>query len=302
MKTFTYSKPALVLAGLFIFGSSLQLVAQCNVNEKYDKIISGYHSSIALKTSGTYAVWGSAMSANGSTDLYSPQDITNVNYSGLTGTILKAAMGGNKSGAQVDQAILLTTDGLWAWGFVNMVLSAGSNKSTAAFGRTSTTTANGFNSYGLASTITPNDVQSMFATYQTLIIVTKIVAGVGGDVWILTQTSLAVEGNNGVATTAGTNKWVRLMKSATAGDYLTNVVTARGQVSSASYNAFMAQTSSGAVYSWGNSSFLGNGTASAARTVATQMTLPTESGNPIVPKMIGVNPLTPIIFGTMGLP
>lgn len=292
MKIFTHPKPALVLAGFLVFGYTTQIVAQCNVNDKYDKIISGYHSSIALKTSGIYAVWGSAMSSAGNTDLYSPQDITSANYSGLTGTILKAAMGGNKGGAQVDQAILLTTDGLWAWGVVNMVLSSGGsqiNKSTAAFGRTYNTVANGFNSYGLPTGVTPSDVQSMFATYQTLLIVTKIVGGVGGDVWILTQTSLAVEGNNGVAATAGTSKWVKLMKSATAGDYLTNVVSARGQVSSASYNAFMAQTSSGAVYTWGNSSFLGNGTASAARTVATQMTLPTESGNPIVPKMIGVN-------------
>lgn len=285
MKTFIHLKPALLLAGLFIFGSSLQLVAQCNVNEKYDKIISGYHSSIALKDSGTYAIWGSAMSSDGATDVNSPQNINVTNYPGLTGTVLKAAVGGSKGGATKDQAVILTTDGLWAWGITGSILSS-SNKSSAAFGRTYNTVANGFNTYGLPTGVNPSDVQSMFASYQTLLIVTKITAG--GNVWILTQASEAAEGNNGTAANAGSSVWKKVMKSTTAGDYLSNVVTARGQVSSGTYNAFIAQTSSGTVYTWGNSTFLGNGSASAARTVATQMTLPQESGSAIVPKMIGV--------------
>jgi hypothetical protein len=288
---------SLLEKGLLLFAFllfSFSLFAQCNVNERYDKIVSGYHSSIALKTDGVYSVWGSAMKSTGvvtTGDAFSPQDINATNYAGLTGTILKVALGGKNAGAAVDQAILLTTDGLWAWGIISNVLSSTGTptvKSTAAFGRTYNTVANGFNAYGLPTSVTPTDVQSMFATYQTLIIVTKIVAGVGGDVWILTQTSLAVEGNNGTATTVGTSRWVRLMKSATAGDYLTNVVAVRGQVSNITYNAFMAQTSAGLVYTWGNSTYLGNGTAVVARTVATLMTLPSESGSQIIPRMIGV--------------
>ena len=294
MRTIFTQHIRLCLLALSFAVSHVDLFAQCNVNEKYDKIISGYHSSVALKTDGVYAVWGSAMKNTGvvtSGDAFSPQDINVTNYPGLTGTILKAALGGKNAGAAVDQAILLTTDGLWAWGIVSNVLSSTSTpviKSTAAFGRTYNTAANGFNTYGLPSSVTPNDVQSMYAAYQTLVIVTKIVSGVGGDVWILTQTSQAVEGNNGTAATAGSSKWMHLMKSTTAGDYLTNVVAVRGQVSNATYNAFMAQTQAGLVYTWGNSTYLGNNTAGTARTVATQMTMPTESGNAVIPKLIGV--------------
>lgn len=294
MRTISTQRLLLCMLSVCFTVFSFNLYSQCNVNEKYDKIISGYHSSIALKTNGVYAVWGSAMKNTGvvtSGDAFSPQDINVTNYPGLTGTILKTALGGKHAGAAVDQAILLTTDGLWAWGIVSNVLSSTSTpviKSTAAFGRTYNTAANGFNTYGLPSTVSPNDVQSMFATYQTLVIVTKIVSGVGGDVWILTQTSQAVEGNNGTAATAGSSRWMHLMKSATAGDYLTNVTALRGQVSNGTYNAFMAQTQAGLVYTWGNSTYLGNNTGSAARTVATQMTMPTELGNPVIPKLIGV--------------
>lgn len=282
MKTFTHSKPALLLAGLFIFGSSLQLVAQCNVNEKYDKIISGYHSSIALKDNGNYAVWGSAMKSDGNHDLWTPQDINATNYPGLTGTIYKAALGGSTSGAKKDQAILLTSDGLWAWGITGSVISS-STKSTATFGKVpAITNATALN---MPAGVTPSDVQSLFATYQTLVLVTKIVAGVGGDVWILTQTSQVLEGNGGTGNVSGTPQWKRIKIDAST--YLTNVVSARGQVTSGTLNAFIAQTSAGAVYTWGVSTFLGNSSVPASRSYATQMTLPQESGN-IIPKMIGV--------------
>ena len=90
---------------------------QCDYT-RYDKIISGYHSSITVKTDGVYSVWGSSMKSAGNTgaDQLSPQDINASNYPGLTGSVLKAALGGNAAGGNVDQAIVLTTDGLWAWG------------------------------------------------------------------------------------------------------------------------------------------------------------------------------------------
>ncbi|MEI8058718.1 MAG: hypothetical protein WCG67_01070, partial [Ferruginibacter sp.] len=285
MKTFTYLLPAFVFTGVLVFGSSLQLVAQCNVNDKYDKIISGYHSSIALKDNGTYAVWGSFMQKTGAADQLVPQDINSTNYTGLTGTVLKAALGGNK-GSGNDQGILLTTDGLWAWGGEGNVL-LNSLTASAVFARITSPT--GATALGLPAGVNPLDVQSLFATYQTLILLTKIAPGVGGgQVWILTQTSGAVEGNNGTAGNAGTSQWKKVMKGTNAADSLTNVVSARGQVADATYNALIAQTTSGAVYTWGNNSYLGNTLVSAARTIATQMTLPQESGSNIIPKMIGV--------------
>jgi len=253
--------------------------AQCNVNDKYDKIISGYHSSIALKDNGTYAVWGSYMQSSGAADQLSPQDINSTNYSLLTGAIYKAALGGKSAGAQVDQAILLTSTGLWAWGVAGNVVST-TVKSGAAFGRTSTTAANGFNTYGLPSTLAPADVSAVFATYQTLILLTT-----SGNVWILTQTSLAAEANGGAVASTGTSQWKQVKINAST--YLSNVIAVRGQVYNTSNNAFIAMTSTGEVYTWGNTSYLGNGTTATARNYATLMTLPAEFSSS-VPKMIGV--------------
>ena len=259
--------------------------AQCNVNDKYDKIISGYHSSIALKDNGTYCVWGSSMTSTGAADQFSPQDINATNYSGLTGTIYKAALGGKSAGAAVDQAILLTADGLWAWGIVGNVLKS-TVKSTAAFGRI-TSPAGGFGStaLGLPTGVTPTDVKSIFATYQTLIVLTKIVGGTGGNVYILTQTSLAAEANGGTVGTAGSSTWQKVRIDAST--YLSNVTAVRGQVYNTTNNAFIASTAAGLVYTWGNTSYSGSG-AVAARNYATLMTLPTESSAAIFPKMIGV--------------
>jgi len=289
MPKYTFMKKQLcqILAinALAIF-SVLNLYAQCNVNERYDKLISGYHSSIALKSDGVYCVWGSGMQNTGlatGADQLSPQDINVTNYPNLTGTVLKAALGGKNAGAAVDQGIILTTTGLFAWGIAGNVLKSTYTTSNT-FARTTYITG-AANSYGLPVGVTPTDVQIMFASYQTLVIVTKIVAGVGGDVWILTQASTQINGNNG-----GTlvNIWSKVLKSATAGDYLTNVTALRGQVSNATYNAFMAQTLAGAVYTWGNSTYLGNAATFSARAFATLMTLPTESGSAIIPKMIAV--------------
>lgn len=264
---------------VLVFFVTASLHAQCNVNDKYDKIISGYHSSIALKDNGTYAVWGSYMQSSGTADQLSPQDISSTNYSLLTGTIYKAALGGKSAGAQVDQAFLLTSTGLWAWGVAGNVVST-TVKSGASFGRTSTNSANGFNTYGLPPSLAPADVSAMFATYQTLVLLTST-----GNVWILTQTSLAAEANGGTAASAGTSQWKQVKINAST--YLSNVVAVRGQVYNTSNNAFIALTSAGEVYTWGNTSYLGNGTTAAARNYATLMTLPAEFSTS-VPKMIGV--------------
>lgn len=262
------------------------LMAQCNVNDKYDKIISGYHSSIALKDNGTYAVWGSSMQNNGSSDQLSPQDINSTNYPALTGTIYKAALGGKSANATVDQGILLTSDGLWAWGVTGNVLKS-TIKSNSTFGRiTSPSGGVGSTTLGLPTGVAPTDVQSLFATYQTLVLLTKIVNNVGGDVYILTQTSQAIEANGQTAGTAGNSCWQKVKIS--AGTYLTNVTSVRGQVNTSSLNAFVALTSNGNVYTWGNGTYLGNGSTATARNYATLMTLPAEFSSTNIPKMIAV--------------
>ena len=277
MKNFTkYLKASIVMTISAVVIQSSLYAQTCNVNEKYDKIISGYHSSIAQKSTGGYSVWGSYMSNSGTSDILTPQDINVTNYPALTGTILKAALGGNKSGAQVDQAILLTTNGLFAWGVPGAVLKS-SYTSSATFARISS--PGNSETTGLPTGVLPADVASMFAAYQTLVILTN-----SGSVYILTQTTKDIEGN-GSSGTPVTNSWQKVKTG--SGTYLTGVTAVRGQVSSASYNAFMALTNTGKIYTWGNSTYLGDGNGASARNYATQMTLPAEF-NASIPKMIGV--------------
>jgi len=277
MKNFTKYSIAYIVMTISALVIQTSLYAQtCNVNEKYDKIISGYHSSIAQKSTGGYSVWGSYMSNSGTSDILTPQDINVTNYPALTGTILKAALGGNKAGAQVDQAILLTTNGLFAWGVPGAVLKS-SYTSSATFARISQ--PGNSETTGLPTGVLPADVASMFAAYQTLVILTN-----SGSVYVLTQTCKEIEGN-GSSGTPVTNSWQQVKTG--SGTYLTGVTAVRGQVSSASYNAFMALTNTGKVYTWGKSTYLGDGNGASARNYATQMTLPAEFSASI-PKMIGV--------------
>ena len=249
--------------------------AQCNVNEKYDKVVSGYHQSIALKNDGSFAVWGQDLNNAGTGDLLSPINITVANFPALTGTPLKATIGG-AGGSGKEQAILLTSTGLFAWGTEGYVV-ANSLTSSAVFQKIGTPTG-GDGTTKLPSGVTPADVLQMTASYQTLILLTT-----GGYVWILTQSSANMQGNGAAA---ATTTWHQVKKDAST--VLSGVTAVRGQVSSGSYGAVMALTSTGQVYTWGNSVYLGDANNSSSKNYATLMTLPAEFSSSNIPKMIGV--------------
>ncbi len=255
--------------------NSSAIYAQCNVNEKYDKVVSGYHQSIALKNDGTFAVWGQDLNNAGTGDLLTPVNITVANFAALTGTPLKATIGG-AGGSGKEQAILLTSTGLFAWGTEGYVV-ANSLTSNAAFQKIGTPTG-GDGTTKLPSGVAPADVLQMTASYQTLILLTS-----GGNVWILTQSSANMQGNGAAA---ATTTWHQVKKNAST--VLSGVTAVRGQVSNSTYGAVMALCSNGEVYAWGNSVYLGNGTNSAAKNYATLMTLPAEFTSSNIPKMIGV--------------
>lgn len=261
------------------------VMAQCNVNEKYDKIVSGYHSSIAMKDDGSFAAWGQAFAANGTSNLLVPQSVIAANYSGLTGTPLKTTIGGTGSGGK-DQAIMLTTTGLFAWGYKGGVLATSLTGNATAFVKITTPTG-GDATTKLPSGVAPEDVASLFATYQTLAIVTTT-----GNVWMLTQNS-TLQGNGAAA---ATTTWHKVKTDAST--YLSGVIAIRGQASSSSYAAMMALTSTGDVYTWGVTTYLGNGTAAASRTYATWMTLPAEFNASNKPTMIGVTGGIKVITNT----
>ncbi|MEY2637162.1 MAG: hypothetical protein RLZZ197_1639 [Bacteroidota bacterium] len=176
--------------------------AQCNVNDPYDKLISGYHASVAIKSTGEYSIWGANMAPTGLTGQLTPLEVNSANYSGLSGTIYKAGIGGTNTGASIDQAVVLTSTGLFAWGAVGSLFSP---SLTTSPGVAQITPPAGSSSIGLPIGLEPSDVKMLFAMYRTLILLSK-----AGDVYVLGYLSGALDGNGAMQGTTGMNSWQRV--------------------------------------------------------------------------------------------
>ncbi|MCB6007857.1 Calx-beta domain-containing protein, partial [Flavobacterium psychrophilum] len=240
---------------------------------EYDNYSSCFHATI-VRTPDGLKVWGQGMDNNGS-DLVSPKLINATNFPALgSSTPLKGALGSgfNKN----NQGILLSTNGLYAWGTEGVVLDASITSSTTFQKITIAGNTN-----GLPAGVTPADVKMMFATYQSLVLTTC-----AGNVWVLAQDgsgseNVACRGNGDtfVVQSGNGTSWSKVTTSAAGNPDLTGVVSCRGSATN-----LIALTSSGKVYVWGKYVYLGDGSATNYHTGrATQMTLP----GGITPKMIG---------------
>jgi uncharacterized repeat protein (TIGR01451 family)/gliding motility-associated-like protein len=232
---------------------------------EYDNFISSFHSTIVRTSDGSLQVWGERMANNGTANLTTSRTINRTNFPALSAgaTVLKGALGSNSSSST--QAIVLATDGLYAWGTAGAVLAASITPSSTFQKITIAGNAN-----GLPTGVNPSDVKMMFATYGTLAITTC-----SGSVWVISQTA-NVRGN---AATGDALNWYQVTTTENGNPFLTDVVACRG-----SHNTLMALKSDGTVYVWGTSVYLGDNNASIAnQTRAARMTLPAS----ITPKMIG---------------
>lgn len=232
---------------------------------EYDNVVSLFHSTLVRQADGRILVWGDKISATG-TNVLAPQEINPANYSGLSGEILKFAAGSEIN--TNSSHFVLTTNGLYFWGTDHWGIGSGTSFQKL--------TING-ELNGLPAGIMPADVKMLFGTTRMLGLVTC-----NGDAYTLvaaTNTNTASAYGDGMAYVAANNRvWHRVKKDASTN--LDNVVALRGN----GRMNFMALTSTGEVYTWGQSNYLGNNNTYAVRNYATQMTLP--SG--ITPKMIGM--------------
>lgn len=230
----------------------------------YDNMVSTFHSSIARQSDGRVLVWGEHSKSNGSGNNLVPAELNNANYSGLTGQILRFAAGSN---SQDDvQFAVVTTDGLFIWGDEGVLVSS-NFKSGNSFAKVTN---------GLP--VAPTQVKMLFGTYETLALLTC-----DGFVWVLSQNkNMRGDDANGSST------WHQVTESGGSNPALGNVVAVRGAP-----GGLMALKDNGEVWTWGDETYLGNGSNATSRARATKMTLtkPQGGGN-IVPKMIGMTGTT----------
>lgn len=233
---------------------------------EYDNVVSLFHSTLARQADGRVLVWGERIS-NTAGNVLTPQEVNATNYPGLSGEILKFAAGSQTNASS--QHFVLTTNGLYFWG----TDSWGVGNTGVALQKLTI----GGQTNGLPAGVAPADVKMLFGSARILGLVTC-----SGDVYTLVAgvvTADAAAYGDGLALSAANNAvWHQVKINATTN--LTNVVALRGN---GRFN-FVALTSTGQLYTWGKSTFLGNNTTFATRNFATLMTLPAG----ITPKMIGM--------------
>ena len=250
---------------------------------EYDNVISLFHSTLVRQADGRMLVWGDKISRTG-TNVLAPQEVNATNYPGLSGEILKFAAGSEIN--TNSHHFILTTDGLYFWGTDHWGVGTGTSFQKL--------TIDG-QANGLPAGVSPADVKMLFGTNRMLGLVTC--SGAAYTLVAATNTNTASAYGDGMVYAATNNRvWHRVMTDATSS--LDNVVALRGN----GRMNFMALTSTGAVYTWGQSTYLGDNNTYAVRNYATQMTLPAG----ITPKMIGmtagdaINTSTHYVLATNG--
>lgn len=242
---------------------------------EYDNLISAFHATIVKEKGGNFKIWGQNTASKedvdyGNRDLLIPTIIgsgsslahANFNY---VGTPLRAAAGSVNTSHQF---ALLTTDGLYAWGVNNVLISNAITNGNLDFSKIS---ING-KTDGLPAGVAPADVKMMFGSYRTLAIVTC-----SGEAWVLSFNG-EKNGDGTLQSSVNNVIWHRVKTDVAGNPYLENVVAMRGTP-----NALFALTSTGKLYTWGTNTYNNNGAAT-TRVYATEVSVPAGA----VPKMIGM--------------
>lgn len=214
-----------------------------------DVWVAGYHSAMAITVNGLHA-WGDATAANGYNDLALPTAVTPANGYAYAGTPLLFAHGDGPTGDD-PQSFILTTVGLYAWGYEHAVIPDAATSSSA------------FQSTTLPVGVTPIMVRSMTACNGVLALLSTT-----GNVYVRGSGSAALLGdgssvNNGAWHQAAVNG-VSQLKAVT--------------------NGFFVITANNTWYTWGPAVYLGNSSAVASRSTPQVMTKAFTG----VPKMIAI--------------
>ncbi|RZM26684.1 MAG: hypothetical protein EOO88_16115, partial [Pedobacter sp.] len=251
---------------------------------EYDNFVSSFHQTAIRTNDGSFQIWGQGVANDGTADVLSPLTINSNNYPALTGTVLKVALGSNSkyypSGSIVStvptvnaQAIILTTTGLFAVGKEDGVIDNALTTSNTLQKLSIATSGGtlGAQADGLPEGIDAGDVKMLFASEGVVALTTC-----DGNVFVLANLGLTGSGRDysalrgtGSTNAGNAQQWYKVTTSETGNPVLSNVVACRGNGTS-----LIALKGDGTLWTWGSITYLGNNTAAAIRTRATQMTLP----------------------------
>lgn len=247
---------------------------------EYDNLVASGDAIVAKEKDGSYKIWGYntgptsiPSNVNKLNDLLVPTAITPANGFNYTGTPLKVSIAGNSSN---NASLLLTTDGLYGWGFRMATYTKTTNNTNPQFGKITI----GGKTDGLPPGVSPANVKMLFQSYVSIVITTC-----KGEAWTMSGYASSsgntwLYGDGSPVSATSSSVWHRVKTSAS--ETLDNVVAVRGNSTTK-----FALTSDGKLYTWGASSFIGDGTdpfTGTNRSFATEVTVP----NGITPKMIGI--------------
>ncbi|KAI9549371.1 hypothetical protein GHT06_003737 [Daphnia sinensis] len=195
---------------------------------------------------GTYVASGDNASPTGA-DITTPLKVIPANGYSYTGTLIDVAASGYPS-----QYAILTTDGLWAWGSRGHLLPTGSTSSSQ------------FQKITIPAQIIPSDVNVIDAGEEVMAMLMN-----NGEVYVVSSRSGS---HNGGGTTTLSSNFTKVMLDATTP--LTGVTDI--QVSTNGIFAYNASTNK--FYTWGIQTYLGDASARATRSFATEMVNPLPTG------------------------
>ncbi|MBU3582221.1 DUF4347 domain-containing protein, partial [Polynucleobacter sp. AP-Capit-er-40B-B4] len=248
--------------------AALELWRQATI-DKSNAIVAGNQGAFIKADNGAYYVSGANASPTGANQA-TPLLVNAANGYNYTGTIIDVAV----SGRSTDQYLLLTTTGLYVWGAEDIGIP------------TALTTNTSFQRITTPADFILADVKSMTTSYLGTMFLMK-----DGTVRSVTTDSQYPSGH---PATGDFTKVVDTTGNALTG--ITNLELSAG--SSFKTAAFAYSASSGKFYTWGTTTYLGNGTASTSRTQATEMANPLPVGVSVV--QIGASYGTYFVLGSDG--
>lgn len=237
-------------------------------NIEYDNMGSSFHSSFIKRPDGTWQVWGESLGKNGYDNVLSPTEFNGTNYDAINTVlhpelegivIYKMAIGSNLGVLETEgigvQLIVLTSKGLFVLGSKGIVID---NSFTLGRDFQKIKIEGDAKEDGLPPGVTPLDVKMLFASLGTLTITTCT-----GEVYVLSKNKYT-RGDGGIG---NSKKWSRVMVDDSTP--LEGVIVTRGVGRTA-----FALKADGTLWTWGENTYLGNGTPNTNRLYATQMILP----------------------------